>query len=58
MSLARKRKFVVAMTALVMSFVLALTGVVSGGNWVGVTSTIVGLYAGAEAWEGAQHGKD
>lgn len=43
------------MTALGMSFVLALTGVVDGSNWVAVTGLIVGLYGAAEAYEGRSH---
>lgn len=35
-----------------MSFVLALTGTVDGGNWVAAVGLIVGLYSGAEALEG------
>lgn len=48
-----RRKFAIAMTSLVMTFVLALTGVVDGGNWQGTIGLIVGLYGVAEAAEGA-----
>lgn len=51
-----KRKFLTAMTALVMSFILALEGTVDGSNWVAVTGLIVGLYAGSEAVEGFKGG--
>jgi len=51
-----KRKFTIALTALVMTFILALLEIVDGGNWVGAVSFIVGLYAGFEAAEGAAHG--
>lgn len=50
-----KRKFLIAATALVFTFVLALIGVVSGSNWVAAVTTIVGLYGGAEAVEGWAH---
>lgn len=52
LSLERRRKFAIALVALVMSFVLALIKVVDGANWVAVTGLIVGLYAGSEALEG------
>lgn len=52
LSVERKRKFTIAALALVMSFVLALTGTVDGGNWVAAVGLIVGLYSGAEALEG------
>lgn len=55
--LHRKRKFVIAATALVFTFILALLDVVSGSNWVAATSTIVGLYGGAEAAEGFAHAR-
>lgn len=55
--LHRKRKFVIAAGALVFTFILALVGVVSGANWVTATSTIVGLYGGAEAAEGFAHAR-
>lgn len=51
-----KRKFVVAMTALVMSFTLALADVVDGSNWVAVVGLIVGLYGASEAAEGFKGG--
>lgn len=57
MTLERKRKFLVAMVALVFSFALSLAGIVDGGNWVAVTAAIVGLYGGAEAVEGFAHAR-
>lgn len=48
----RRRKFVIAASALVLTFVLALVGVVTGGNWVGAVGAIVGAYSTAEAFEG------
>lgn len=57
-SVERKRKFTIALVALVMSFVLALVGTVDGGNWVAVTGLIVGLYGGAEALEGFGRGRN
>lgn len=57
MTLDRKRKFVVAMTALVMTFVLALKQFVDGGEWVMAVGLIVGLYGGAEALEGRAHAR-
>jgi phosphatidylglycerophosphate synthase len=44
-----KRKFTIALLALCMSFVGLLLGRLDGGNWVLVTTGIVGLYSGAEA---------
>lgn len=55
--LNRRRKFVIAAVALVMTFVLALFDVVDGSNWVGAVSAIVGLYGGAEAAEGFAHAR-
>lgn len=49
MNLYRKRKFVIAFTALAMTFVLGLTGVVDGSNWVASVGLIVGLYGMANA---------
>lgn len=49
----RKRKFIIAFVALCMTFVLALLDVVDSGGWVGSVGLIVGLYATAEAAEGA-----
>ena len=43
--LEHKRKFLIAATALVMSFALILLGYIDGDNWVMVTSAIVGLYS-------------
>lgn len=59
MKLNGKRKFVVAMTALIMSFVLALKGgqTLSGGEWVACIGLIVGLYGAAEAAEGHAHAR-
>lgn len=57
MNLDKKRKFVVAMTALVMTFILALKGGLSGGEWVMAMAAIVGLYGGAEAIEGRAHAR-
>lgn len=50
-----KRKFTVAVMALMMSFVLALIGVVDAENWRWCVAAIVGLYAAFEAGEGAAH---
>lgn len=50
-----KRKFTIAFTALVMTFVLALWGVVDAEAWWKATTAIVGLYGAAEAGEGAVH---
>lgn len=50
-----KRKFTIALAALVASFVLALWGVVDAEAWWKVTTAIVGLYGVAEAGEGAAH---
>jgi len=55
--LTRKRKFIIAAAALVLTFVLALLDTVSGGQWVQVTAAIVGLYGGAEAAEGFAHAR-
>lgn len=55
--LSRRRKFAIAGAALVMSFILALVGVVEGPQWVQVTGLIVGLYGGAEAAEGFAHAR-
>ena len=55
--LERKRKFLIAAAALVMSFALALLGKLAGGEWVTVTSFIVGLYGFAEMGEAALRSK-
>lgn len=55
--LNRKRKFLIAASALVLTFVLALLGVVEGSHWVAAVSAIVGLYGGAEAAEGYAHAR-
>lgn len=54
--LERKRKFVIALVALLASLGLAIGGVVEGGEWVTAVGLIVGLYGGAEAWEGIRGG--
>jgi len=46
-----RRKFTIALLALIMTFVLAFCGIVSGGNWVTAVGLIVGLYGGAEMGE-------
>ena len=46
-----RRKFTIALLALTMTFVLAVCGIVSGGNWVTGVGLIVGLYGGAEMGE-------
>ena len=43
--------FTIALLALTMTFVLAVCGIVSGGNWVTGVGLIVGLYGGAEMGE-------
>jgi len=48
----RKRKFLVAVIALVMSFILALMGILEGSQWPLTVAAIVGLYGGSEAAEG------
>lgn len=53
--LKRKRKFVIALSSLTFSFILALTGTVDGSNWVAAVGLVVGLYSGAEAAEGWAH---
>jgi len=50
-----KRKFTIALLALILTFVLALIGVVDGSNWMMSVAAIVGLYSGFEAGEGAAH---
>lgn len=57
--LSRKRKFIVAASGLVLSFVLALpfVGVVNGGQWVTVVGLVVGLYGSVEAAEGWAHSR-
>ena len=52
-----KRKFTIALMALIMSFVLALMGLVTPEAWWKCVTAIVGLYTGAEAWEGIGHAK-
>ena len=46
-----KRKFVVALLALCMSFVLALAGILAGGQWVTAIGFVVGLYGAANVGE-------
>lgn len=55
--LNRKRKFVIAATALLLTFILACMDVVNGSNWATAVSAIVGLYGGAEAAEGYAHAR-
>ena len=43
------RKFIVAMSALTMSFILGFVKVVDGGEWVAAVGLIVGLYGAASA---------
>lgn len=50
-----KRKFTIALLSLMMTFVLALMGVVDAENWFKTIAAIVGLYAMFEAGEGAAH---
>jgi len=45
------RKFIVALIALVMSFVLALVGVLAGEHWVTTIGLIVGLFGAANVGE-------
>lgn len=47
--LTGKRKFIVAMTALMMTFILALADKVEGGEWAITVSAIVGLFGVANA---------
>lgn len=47
----RKRKFLLALLALCMSFGLILLGKIDGDNWVMITSAIVGLYSAANVGE-------
>lgn len=54
-SLERKRKFLIALLALVFTLGLAMAGKVDGGQWVTAVGLIVGLYGGAEALEGRGH---
>jgi len=46
-----KRKFTVALLALVMSFVLALAGILAGEQWVVAVGLVVGLYGAANVGE-------
>ena len=41
-----KRKFVMSMTGLFMSFILALIGVVDGGQWIILVPALVAIDAG------------
>lgn len=52
-----KRKFVVAMVALLGSFVLAAFDKVAGEHLVILVPAIVGLYSTTEYLEGAAHAK-
>lgn len=47
--LDKKRKFTVAMSVVIGSFVLALTGNLSGGEWVAASGLAVGLFSGFNA---------
>lgn len=46
-----KRKFIVAMTTLMMSFIAVLVGEITGAEFVTLDGLIVGLYSGAEMGE-------
>ncbi len=46
-----KRKFVVALLALGMSFALALVGILAGSEWVTAIGLILGLYGAANVGE-------
>ena len=46
-----KRKFTVALLALVMSFVLALADILAGSEWVTALGLIIGLYGAANVGE-------
>jgi len=44
-----KRKFTIALMSLIMSFVLALMGLLSAEGWWKVVTAIVGLYGATNA---------
>ena len=46
-----KRKFTIALLALAMSFVLALSGIIAGSEWVTAIGFIIGLYGAANVGE-------
>jgi len=46
-----KRKFIVAMSSLLLSFIALVAGEINGAEWVTIDGLIVGLYGGAEMGE-------
>ncbi len=56
--LRRKRKFIVAITSILLSFIALMLDKTTGAEWATIVGLVVGLYGGAEMGEAfARRGK-